>query len=154
MKIVEDVSKADLSSFDPSSENYHVVRDAGWAKGERVPYSAFAKTLQAIETVSSRLKMIEILSNYLGSVMILSPEDTTLSVYLCLNKLAPDYEGIELGVGESLILKALAEATGRKVPQLKSEVEKKGDVGLVAESSRSTQKTMFTPAPLTVENSL
>lgn len=62
----------------------------------RVPYLALAKTLEAIEATSSRLKNIEILANYFRSVMILSPDDMRLSVYLCLNKLAPAYEGTDV----------------------------------------------------------
>lgn len=54
---------------------------------------ALAKTLESIEATSSRLKNMEILANYFRSVILLSPEDFLLSVYLCLNKLAPAYEG-------------------------------------------------------------
>jgi DNA ligase-1 len=54
---------------------------------------ALAKTLEAIEATSSRLKFIEILANYFRSVILLSPNDLLMSVYLCLNKLAPAYEG-------------------------------------------------------------
>jgi len=50
-------------------------------------------TLEKIEGVSGRLKIIEILANYFRSVIILSPEDLLPSVYLCLNKLGPAYEG-------------------------------------------------------------
>jgi DNA ligase-1 len=59
----------------------------------RVPYLALARTLEAIEGVSARLKIIEILANYFRSVIVLSPDDLLPSVYLCLNKLAPAYEG-------------------------------------------------------------
>lgn len=59
----------------------------------RVPYIALARTLQEIEAVSARLKMIDILSNYFRSVIVLTPQDLLPSVYLCLNKLAPAYEG-------------------------------------------------------------
>lgn len=58
-----------------------------------MPYLALARTLEVIEATSSRLKFIEILSNYFRSVILLSPDDLLLSVYLCLNKLAPAYEG-------------------------------------------------------------
>ncbi|RWS25214.1 DNA ligase 1-like isoform X1, partial [Leptotrombidium deliense] len=136
--------------YSPSKSNYDPIEDAIWKKGEKVPYIALAKTFQEIEANSSRLKMIEILGNFLWSVKVLSPSDLLPSIYLSLNKLGPDYEGVELGIGESMIIKALAEATGRKSDKIKSEVEKKGDLGLVAESSRGNQKTMFQPAKLTV----
>lgn len=62
----------------------------------RVPYSALARTLEEIENISARLKIIEILSNYFRSVIVLTPEDLVPSVYLCLNKLAPAYEGLNV----------------------------------------------------------
>ncbi|RWS07438.1 DNA ligase 1-like isoform X2 [Dinothrombium tinctorium] len=141
-------STVDFLSYKPSKSNYDPIKDAAWQKGEKVPYLALAKTFQEIETVSSRLKMIEILGNYLWSVKMLSPSDLLPSIYLALNKLGPDYEGVELGIGDSLIIKALAEATGRKADQIKNEIEKKGDLGLVAESSRGNQKVMFQPPKL------
>lgn len=59
----------------------------------RIPYLALAKTLMEIEEISSRLKIVEILSNYFRSCYVLTPEDLLPSVYLCLNKLGPAYEG-------------------------------------------------------------
>ena len=47
-------------------------------------------------------------------------------------QLCPDYVGIELGIGESLLLKAIAESTGRTVAVIKAELKKEGDLGLVA----------------------
>ena len=116
-----------------------------------------------IESISSRLKMIEILANYFRSVSILSPDDLLPSVYLCLNQLAPAYvgkhstklvrtcpylccfntAGLELGVGEGIIIKALAQATGRAPDKVKADAASKGDLGLVAEMSKGTQRTLF-----------
>lgn len=79
----------------------------------RVPYLALAKTFQQIEEISGRLKITETLCNYFRSVIVLSPEDLLQSVYLCLNKIAPAYEGVELGIGDGVLIKALAEATGK-----------------------------------------
>ena len=58
---------------------------------------------------------------------------------------------MELGVGESFLIKAIANTTGRNPKQIKEDLAKVGDLGLVAESSKSSQKTMFQPKPLTVE---
>lgn len=38
---------------------------------------------------------------------------------------------------------------GRQLDKIKAEAQEKGDLGLVAESSRSNQRMMFAPASLT-----
>ena len=124
-------SPSDSSSTKPYEEvikkdKYKPIEDAIWKKDAKTPYLAFAKTLQAIEATSGRLKTIEILSNYFKSVMALSPDDMLPSVYMCLNRIAPAYEGKELGIGETLLMKAIAQTTGRSVAQIKADVGKKG----------------------------
>ena len=59
----------------------------------RVPFSALCRTFELIENTSGRLKTIEILSNFLRSVIVLSPKDFLNCIYLCLNKVAPSFEG-------------------------------------------------------------
>ncbi|KAH6942261.1 hypothetical protein HPB50_002081 [Hyalomma asiaticum] len=134
--------------YNPDKANYDPVEDACWKKGAKVPYLALAITLDKIDGISGRLRIIEVLSNFLRSVLILSPDDLVSAVYLCLNKIAPDYQGLELGIGESLLVKALAEATGRTPDKVRAEAATKGDLGLVAESSRSQQRVLFPPPPL------
>ncbi|XP_071106130.1 DNA ligase 1-like [Haliotis cracherodii] len=142
--------KSSDGEYHPSKSKYHPVDDACWKHKEKVPYLALSKTFEAIEDTSARLKMIEILSNFFRSVIALSPGDLLQCVYLCLNKLAPAYAGLELGIGETVLMKAIAQATGRSVDKIKTDAQEKGDLGLVAESSRSTQRMMFAPPKLTV----
>ncbi|KAL4657251.1 DNA ligase 1 isoform X2 [Arapaima gigas] len=137
------------TAYDPSRPNYHPVEHACWSKGQRVPYLAVARTFEKIEEEMGRLKNIETLSNLLRSVVVLSPDDLLCCIYLCLNQLGPAYLGMELGVGETVLMKAVAQATGRQLDKIKAEAQEKGDLGLVAESSRSNQRMMFTPANLT-----
>ncbi|XP_040569971.1 DNA ligase 1 isoform X2 [Lepeophtheirus salmonis] len=151
----EDLTQA--TNFDGYIEalkknSYHPIKDAPWLRGEKTPYMALSKTFEAIEATSGRLKTIEILANYLRSLLVLSPDDLLMSIYLCLNRLAPAYEGVELGVGDGLLIKAIAQTTGRATDKIKAEVERRGDLGLVAESSRGTQRTMFKPQPLTINS--
>ncbi|XP_025067816.1 DNA ligase 1 isoform X3 [Alligator sinensis] len=138
----------DPVEYNPSKSSYHPVQDACWGPGQRVPYLAVARTFERIEEVSARLKNIETLSNLFRSVIALSPCDLLPCIYLCLNHLGPAYEGLELGIGESILMKAVAQATGRQLDKIKAEAQEKGDLGLVAESSRSNQRTMFAPPKL------
>lgn len=91
-----------------------------------------------------------ILAELFRSIIASTPEDLVPTIYLCANKLAPSHHGIELGIGESILMKALSQVTGRTVAALKSTYKQLGDLGDVAASARTTQKTMFPPPPLTV----
>lgn len=146
-------TKGDVTSgqtdYNPSRPNYHPVDHACWKQGQKVPYLAVARTFEKIEEDSGRLRNIETLSNLFRSVLLLSPDDLLCCVYLCLNQLGPAHLGMELGVGETVLMKAVAQATGRQLDKIKAEAQEKGDLGLVAESSRSNQRMMFQPASLT-----
>uniref|UniRef100_A0A8C9UIR6 DNA ligase n=1 Tax=Spermophilus dauricus TaxID=99837 RepID=A0A8C9UIR6_SPEDA len=139
----------DPTSYNPAKNNYHPIEDACWKPGQKVPYLAVARTFEKIEEVSARLRMVETLSNLLRSIVALSPPDLLPVLYLSLNRLGPPQQGLELGIGDSVLLKAVAQATGRQLETVRAEVAEKGDVGLVAESSRSTQRLMLPPPPLT-----
>lgn len=131
--------------------SYDPIMDAGWKEGENIPYLALANTLKEIEQNSSRLKMIEILANFFTSVISLSPKELARCIYLMLNQLGPAYEGLELGLGDSIIIKAICLATGRNEAHIKNELREKGDLGLIAESSRVNQTLLFKPKPLTAQ---
>jgi len=105
---------------------------ASWKAGDPVPYSALAQTFAEIEATTKRLVILETLTNFYVKVIRLSPDDLLPCVYLCINRLCPDYEGLELGIGESLLIKSIAQSTGRDVARLKKDLEQKGDLGLVA----------------------
>ncbi|KAF0645811.1 hypothetical protein FPSE5266_03554 [Fusarium pseudograminearum] len=121
-----------------------------WQPGTPVPYAALCTTFSLVEMTTKRLIIMEHCSLFLRQVMRLTPDDLLPTVLLMINKLAPDYAGIELGIGESLIMKAIGETTGRSLQVIKADQKDIGDLGLVAVKSRSTQRTMFKPKPLTV----
>ncbi|KAL6703200.1 ATP-dependent DNA ligase Cdc17 [Coniothyrium glycines] len=122
-----------------------------WKPGEPVPYAALCTTFSKIEMTTKRLEILAHCSLFLRQVLRLSPGDLLPTVMLMVNKLAADYAGIELGIGESLIMKAISESTGRSLQHIKSDQNEIGDLGLVAAKSRSKQPTMFKPKPLTIE---
>ena len=121
-----------------------------WKAGDPVPYAALCTTFSKIELTTKRLEILAHCSLFLRQVIRLSPEDLQPTVLLMIGKLAADYAGIELGIGESLIMKAIGETTGRNLKIIKEDQAKIGDLGLVAAKSRQNQPTMFKPKPLTV----
>ena len=123
-----------------------------WKPGEPVPYAALCTTFSLIEMTTKRLQIMAHCSLFLRQILRLTPDDLLPTIHLMTNKLAADYAGIELGIGESLIMKAVGEATGRSLSVIKQDQNEIGDLGLVAAKSRSTQPTMFKPKPLTVRS--
>jgi DNA ligase 1 len=121
-----------------------------WKAGDPAPYAALCATFSLIEMTTKRLQISSYCSLFLQQVLRLTPNDLLPTIQLMINKLAADYAGIELGIGESLIIKAISESTGRPLGVTKADHQKIGDLGLVAAKSRSTQGTMFKPKPLTV----
>ncbi|KAF2761863.1 ATP-dependent DNA ligase [Pseudovirgaria hyperparasitica] len=121
-----------------------------WKAGDPVPFAALCTTYSKIEMTTKRLEISAHCSKFLQQVLRLTPDDLQVVVLLMINKLAADYVGIELGIGESLIMKAIGESTGRSLAIIKADQKDIGDLGLVAAKSRSNQPTMFKPKPLTV----
>lgn len=57
--------------------------------------------------------MITLTADYFRSVIATTPEDLLPSVYLILNEVAPTFKGVELGIGDGIIIKSLQDATGK-----------------------------------------
>jgi DNA ligase 1 len=49
-----------------------------------------------------------------------------------------------------LLVKAISESTGRSLAVVKADLKKEGDLGLVAQNSKNSQKTLFRPKALSV----
>lgn len=125
-----------------------------WPPGDPVPYAALCTTFSLVEMTTKRLIISAHCSLFLRQVLRLTPLDLLPTIQLMINKLAADYAGIELGIGESLIMKAIGETTGRSLQVIKADQKEIGDLGLVATKSRSNQPTMYKPKALTVKGVL
>lgn len=121
-----------------------------WKDGAPVPFGFLADTFNAIGDESKRLVITRMLVSAFRAVIATSPQELLPMVYLCTNRVGPAHEGLELGLGDATLIKALAQATGRKESTIKSDYDDTGDLGKVATASRATQKTMFAPPPLTI----
>ncbi|PFH31808.1 putative DNA ligase 1 [Besnoitia besnoiti] len=106
--------------------------------------------MKASGTGSSK-KQTVILTNAFRLLLFYAPKLLHKAIYICLNKVAPDYLGQEVGVGESLILKAMAETYGRTEAHLKKELQHTEDLGRIAEQSSCKTRTLFSPPRLTID---
>lgn len=113
-----------------------------WQPGESIPYAVVVNTFEDVSRLSGRLDKENLLAKLFASVICTSPSELEAIVYLTSNNVYPVYEGLELGVGDSLLVKAVCEATGRKKDAVDEAYEKEGDLGVVAVQSRTSQKTL------------
>ncbi|KAL6760310.1 ATP-dependent DNA ligase [Haematococcus lacustris] len=127
-----------------------VMTSLGCVAGQPVPYTVLADTFEEIAETSKRLSILTRLTTCFRVLLLATPEDLLPAIYMCVNRVAPSHQGVELGMGESTLIKALAESTGRKEAVIKKEYEVAGDLGVVAVNARSTQRTMFAMKPLTI----
>ncbi|KAJ2602802.1 ATP-dependent DNA ligase Cdc17 [Coemansia sp. RSA 1721] len=119
-------------------------------EGKKIPFLALCKVFESIEATTKRLEITALIRDFLSQVMVVGKEELTDTVMLCINKIAPDHEGIELGIGESILIKSIASATGRQVQKVKQEQQELGDLGMVVQRGKSNQNTMFKPKPLSI----
>ncbi|MDD2779774.1 MAG: DNA ligase, partial [Candidatus Methanomethylophilaceae archaeon] len=73
-------------------------------------FSAIAEVFDKLESTASRLEMTSILADFFKT---LEPEDVRSIIYLTQGKIAPDFVGIELGMADRLVAKAIAFTVGK-----------------------------------------
>ena len=130
--------------------SFHPIKNASWTAGQPVPYSALSAMFTCVEAESSRLKIISIVSDFFRSVLALTPADILPTAYLCINSIAPAYEGKETGVGDHILKKVIAQTTGLSLARLRELSKDVTDLGVLALSCRKKQVTLFSAPPLTV----
>jgi DNA ligase-1 len=105
-------------------------------------YSELCNTYEELEKNSSRLKKIEILSQFLNKIR---HEKNKEIIYLLLGKVFPDYSQKEFGISEKLCIKALSKSSGITDKEIVNKWRKYGDLGLVSENViwSKKQKVLF-----------
>ena len=133
-------------------DTYDPILDAPFKQHEPVPYSFIVDLFEKCEVTPGRLDMIQYTSNYLRTVLLLNPNDLLASMYLCVNKIAPAFKGMELGIGDSMLISAIAEVSGTSKKYIQDELKEHGDLGDIAHAYIGKSKKGFfsKPKPLTV----
>jgi DNA ligase-1 len=136
--------------------DFHPVESAMWKAGDHVPYKALVAAFHDIEATTKRLEITGVLCNLFRSIIALTPEDLAASVYLACNKMAPEFKGVEIGLGDSLLIKALQSSMGSNAAHIKKKYEELGDLGVVANLLAKSKRSLFgfKPRELTVRRVL
>lgn len=113
-------------------------------------YAELAAFFDRLEATPKRLEMTAILVEMLEAA---GPEEFGTITYLVQGKVAPDWEGIELGLAEKLVLKALESATGHK--DVVTVYHEAGDLGAAAQQllagAATQQATLFGSEAMSVQ---
>ena len=94
-----------------------------------------ARASEDLEETSSRSAMVKIVAGLLSRA---SSEERAPIVYLLQAQLRPPYEGVEFGLGEKLLLRAVARAYEVSERMVSRRLRSAGDLGLVAASLAPT----------------
>ena len=92
----------------------------------QVPYAAVAATFSRIEATTKRLEIQAIVCELLEQTIARAPNDLEAILFLLCNKVAPAFDNLEMGIGDSLLQKAIARAFGKEVKNVKSAYEREG----------------------------
>src|SRR2546428_2809054 len=113
-----------------------------------VEFAALARTFEELERTSSRLALIELLTQLFRSIE--RPEEIEQVCYLVQGRVAPFFVALEMGMAEKSVTKSLAMASHTTPEQIAALYATLGDLGLVAAQVKSEEGSV--PSVLSVED--
>ena len=112
-------------------------------------FSIISDAFQKMEATSKRLELTDLLVELIKEI----PEDViSKAVYLIQGKLRPNFEGVELGIAEKLVMKAMSKSSGIPLKKIEGDYNKGGDLGQTAENILKQKiQTTFSSETITLE---
>lgn len=135
-------------SVDPASFD---LDSCFWPTSTQAPYSFLAHVLSALSATRSRIAILNTLTNALRTLLRYHPPSLLPSLYLLSNSLAPSYVPVELGLGPSVISKAIQHVSGITPAALKRLYNQTGDPGDVAFLAKCSVRTLIPHPPLSIQ---
>jgi len=81
--------------------------------------------------------MIDVLADFFPKI---SPGEARISAYLLRGEVSPPYEGLEIGLAQKMVIRAIVKAENIKTEKVDFLFKKTGDLGLVIENLRKDKK--------------
>ena len=105
----------------------------------------FSKTCEKLESISSRLEMIDVISTVLPT---LSTEELPVFVRFVMGRIFPDWSPKKLDIGPNLLYDSISYVVGTKKENVVEKINQTGDVGraveeLLSEKSQINQRMLF-----------
>jgi DNA ligase-1 len=141
-KNIKNVSASSSSSSTTTTTTITNTTFKEWKENTPVSYSTLTETLSSIEAITGRLEIQNHLTQLFNECIRKYPTDLITIVYLASNSVAPAYDCVELGIGDAILIKAVAEASGSTPTMIKQKYESHGDLGSVAMNAKGKQRTL------------
>src|SRR6266545_1747853 len=116
----------------------------------KAPYALLTHTFMALSQTKSRITILHILTNALRTIISQYPSSLLQSIYLLSNSLKPQFVPVELGLGSSIISRAIEQISGLSAAALRKLYNATGDLGDVAFAAKSNLRTLIPHPPLTI----
>ena len=104
----------------------------------KTKFSKLAEVFGRLEKISSSLATIDVLADFLPKI---SPAEIKISAYLLRGEMSPSYKGLETGLADKMVIKAIAKSESVKIDKVESMFKKIGDWGSVIEELRKGKKS-------------
>ncbi|OJA13073.1 hypothetical protein AZE42_01894 [Rhizopogon vesiculosus] len=121
-----------------------------WPANTPAPYSFLVHALVTLSGTRSRIVILNTLTNTLRTLLNWHRPSLLPSLYLLSNCLSPPYSPVELGIGSSVISKAIQHISGLTSSALRRLYNSSGDPGDVAFEAKSNVRTLIPHPPLPI----
>ena len=112
-------------------------------------FSIISDAFQKMETTRKRLELTDILVKLIEEIPV---DVISKAIYLIQGKLRPNFEGVELGIAEKLVMKAMSKSSGIPLKKIEEDYNKGGDLGQTAENMLQQKiQTTFGSETITLE---
>ena len=112
-------------------------------------FSILSDSLEKMELTSKRLELTDILVELLKKTPI---ETMSKIIYLIQGKLRPNFEGVEIGIAEKLVIRAISKSSGSTIKKIESDYNNGGDLGKTAANIlKEKTQTTFAAETITLE---
>ncbi|HEX2681273.1 MAG TPA: ATP-dependent DNA ligase [Candidatus Dormibacteraeota bacterium] len=98
---------------------------------KHMTFAELSTYLDRMEATRSRTELVKTLAELFAKT---SADEIQPVTYLIQGRLVPFFEPVEIGMGEKLVIAAIAQASDRPSPEVLELFNRSGDLGLVAES--------------------
>ncbi len=103
----------------------------------KTKFIRLAEIFSRLEKISSSLAMIDILADFFPKI---SPEEAKISAHFLRGEVSSPYKGLETGLAEKMVIRAVSRAENIEINKIKSLYKKTGDLGSTIENLKKDKK--------------